>query len=264
MMDFRKYCELTGLGNLRKGDDRLKDFNRGFSGLGQKLSQYLNERRPNFVGPDDHVDSMLTYDAKARFYDTFMSQTRNIGESYVMGQLVSDFVGRRDRPSKNVIDFGCGTGIVTCYVAANNPKTKFYGIDFSSEMIKYANEKKERLGIDNVDFILSDNSRTPFPQGSMDVAYQTRPAWHGNLEDLDNEMYRVLANEGLQMTLQKITKNERSKKYHGVKDGKWHQAEYGGSNLYSKVAFMARRSYLMKGREDSVLLFVGLKSNETN
>lgn len=56
--------------------------------------------------------------------------------------------------NQNVVDFACGNGLLMELVA---PKVKSYiGIDFSELFIKAAKEKKEKLSINNADFICSD------------------------------------------------------------------------------------------------------------
>lgn len=54
-----------------------------------------------------------------------------------------------------ILDFGCGPGIITCYIARIMPRCQIVGVDESDNAIKVANEIKERLKLKNVSFLNS-------------------------------------------------------------------------------------------------------------
>lgn len=55
-----------------------------------------------------------------------------------------------------VCDIGCGNGRTIFELAKNNPKSVFYGVDSSENMIKVANNRKKELSLDNVFFSVFD------------------------------------------------------------------------------------------------------------
>lgn len=61
-----------------------------------------------------------------------------------------------DDYSDNVLEASCGNGLLLCFIAHTNPDKHFTGIDFEEEKIKAANAYKETLGLENVEFLVSD------------------------------------------------------------------------------------------------------------
>jgi trans-aconitate methyltransferase len=57
---------------------------------------------------------------------------------------------------QNVLDFGCGDGRHAITMGTRFPTIHVDGLDASIELIKLANEKKHKLGISNVDFLVED------------------------------------------------------------------------------------------------------------
>ena len=55
-----------------------------------------------------------------------------------------------------VCDMGCGNGHTLLYLASKKKKSIFYGVDFAENMIKVANETKEKEGRSNAHFFVCD------------------------------------------------------------------------------------------------------------
>ncbi|MBI4894533.1 MAG: methyltransferase domain-containing protein [Candidatus Aenigmarchaeota archaeon] len=255
-MDFIEYFRLLKPERMEKND--IVKLNEEFRKANEKdIPDYVRENSKNFPEPNGHVKSMLVFDAKARFYDIHFSQRKLLLESYAMAETLNEFV-RRD-VSGRVADVSCGTGTILCYLALENPKLSFIGLDFSKGMIGYAKEKKKRLGIKNVDFVISENQKTPLPDESVDLVYDTRPDWYGSLAGLQMEMHRILKTDGLYMSARHITKNERSKRFHGVKDYDWFAPSYTGAELYPKTGSMIKKTYADRGRENAILVTAAIK-----
>ena len=53
----------------------------------------------------------------------------------------------------NILDIGCGNGIITCFIAKVFPERKVTGVDRSHNSITVANELKAKLNLENVTFI---------------------------------------------------------------------------------------------------------------
>ena len=58
--------------------------------------------------------------------------------------------------SDNVLEASCGRGLLLCFIAHINPDKQFTGIDFEEEKIAAANAFKAALGLENVEFLVSD------------------------------------------------------------------------------------------------------------
>ena len=79
----------------------------------------------------ENMDRM--YRHQRYFYDA----TRKF---YLFGR--DKLIARMDvQPGENVLEVGCGTGRNLVILAKNSPKTNFYGLDASSEMLKTAQAK---------------------------------------------------------------------------------------------------------------------------
>ncbi|MBS3768800.1 MAG: ubiquinone/menaquinone biosynthesis methyltransferase [Bacteroidales bacterium] len=70
---------------------------------------------------------------------------------------------------REVMDVGTGTGDMAVRVARRLSDTRVIGYDFSSSMLKIAQKKAERYGLDNVEFIEGDAASMPFESERFDV-----------------------------------------------------------------------------------------------
>lgn len=55
-----------------------------------------------------------------------------------------------------ILDIGTGTGAIAISLAYNLKKSQVHALDISKEAIELAKENKKKIGVDNVDFFLSD------------------------------------------------------------------------------------------------------------
>jgi SAM-dependent methyltransferase len=81
---------------------------------------------------------------------------------------VEDLSGKK----LNALDVGCGDGIFAFKVAGRFKK--IFGLDSSKELLKIAKQKCKEFNIDNIKFVYSDASKTPFNNGSFDVIFNRR------------------------------------------------------------------------------------------
>ena len=70
-------------------------------------------------------------------------------------------------PDQQVLDMGCGTGIISIGIAPY--VNRVIATDLSSEMISVAKGKARNQSITNVDFRVGDSYALPFPDESFDV-----------------------------------------------------------------------------------------------
>lgn len=90
----------------------------------------------------ENMDRMYRY--QRYFYDA----TRKY---YLLGRdrLISEM---NIKEGENVLEIGCGTGRNLIILARKHPKTNFFGLDASAEMLKSAQRKIDRLKIENIHF----------------------------------------------------------------------------------------------------------------
>lgn len=150
-------------------------------------------RKPSLVTP--------MFDLVAPRYDQF---TRRF--SFGMDRRWKQRLVRRvilDAPRNGrVIDVACGTGDLAFAVAAARTDLCVTGVDASSEMLRRAEERRQRLGAHNVNLVAGDLGRLGLPDASADVvtagyAIRNAPSWEGAV----GELARVLRPDGRLYTL---------------------------------------------------------------
>jgi arsenite methyltransferase len=73
-------------------------------------------------------------------------------------------------PGETVLDLGSGGGIDVLLSARRvGPTGKAYGLDMTDEMLRLANENKQKSGIENVEFLKGEIEKIPLPDNSVDV-----------------------------------------------------------------------------------------------
>ncbi|MGE5543845.1 MAG: arsenite methyltransferase [Bacillota bacterium] len=93
-----------------------------------------------------------------------------------------------------VLDLGSGGGIDALIASQYVGKTgKVYGLDMTDEMLELANANKERMGVENVEFLKGYMEEIPLADASVDVVVSNCVV---NLSDdkeaVMREIYRVL------------------------------------------------------------------------
>ena len=91
-----------------------------------------------------------------------------------------------------ILDVGCGVGLTACYIAKEYG-CKLIAIDISEEMIKRAEERAKRRGIeDKVEFKVADAQALPFEDDLFDVVIsESVNAFIENKQKAINEYKRV-------------------------------------------------------------------------
>jgi ubiquinone/menaquinone biosynthesis C-methylase UbiE len=70
-----------------------------------------------------------------------------------------------------VLEAGCGIGVKTVTLAANNPAAKFLSIDISEESLQEARRRVQSKGLTNVEFQQADVFNLPFAEESFDYIF---------------------------------------------------------------------------------------------
>lgn len=137
-----------------------------------------------------------TLDTHAKYYDISMKmQMLGKNDCFRKMEVEHSHVKKGDK----VLDFGCGTGMLTTYLADVIGKNGYIvGVDVGAEMLRIAKQKFS--GKKNAKFVLINNSeKLPFKSDYFDVV-TTSLVMHLLTEEQKKaafrEMYRVLKKKG--------------------------------------------------------------------
>jgi len=115
--------------------------------------------------------------------------------------LEIDAIGKHIRTGDIVLDVGCANGFASFRQLENNKIAKIYGIDFAENMIKYANQVREKYPEkDRIKFRKGDIREIDFEDNIFDLVYTTRviinlPNWEDQKKAI-NECLRVTKKGG--------------------------------------------------------------------
>jgi SAM-dependent methyltransferase len=136
----------------------------------------------------------------AEFWDdeapTFDEQSdHGLTDPAVRGAWAGLLLPLMPSPTARVADLGCGTGSLGLLLAEAGHRVS--GLDISPAMVNRAREKLAASGYD-VDIILGDAARPPWPRSSFDVVLTRHVLWA--MTDPDSAVMRwvdLLAPEGI-------------------------------------------------------------------
>ena len=139
-----------------------------------------------------------TYQETADIYDSGVSE--RLGKSRWGIETLTRLLLRDMEFNENpmVLDLACGTGLSTFQLVDwLDGVGRFHGLDFSSEMIRKAEENASLLGY-SVDFLVGDAEKLDYPDDSFDaiisnMSFQMFPDKLSVLK----EAYRVLKPDGM-------------------------------------------------------------------
>ena len=112
-----------------------------------------------------------------------VKRLRLLHEVYGPGtEVLFHRVGLRD--GLRVVEIGCGSGNIACWVAQQvGPSGSVMAIDFSPDQIEQARHQAQRRNVRNIDFQVANAYSPRLPEGSFDLVYcrlvlshLTRPA----------------------------------------------------------------------------------------
>ena len=121
----------------------------------------------------------MSKEAKKRVYDTYQetADVYDLGVSERLGksrwgiETLTRLLLRDMKFNENskVLDLACGTGLSTFQLVDwLDGVGEFHGLDFSSEMIRKAEENASLLGY-SVDFLVGDAEKLDYPDDSFDA-----------------------------------------------------------------------------------------------
>ena len=102
----------------------------------------------------------------ALIYD-YVQPFVTFGQELKINSAVSVILGEELENSSNILDIGCGTGLMTSEIAGQNSSWIVTGIDASFSMIKYAEKKRSS---ENCIFQQALGENLPFDESTVDAA----------------------------------------------------------------------------------------------
>lgn len=76
------------------------------------------------------------------------------------------------QPGMRVVEIGCGSGNMTCWLAERvGPTGRVTGVDASAESLEQARKQAQARGLENVHFVCDDVNQLSLPRASADLAY---------------------------------------------------------------------------------------------
>lgn len=115
-----------------------------------ELATFLNSRA---LGQNSDNDSFYRLKNKTLAGSLCVSAAFDSGLFRHIGNMLVD---NSEYLKGTVLDIGCDCGIVTCFMASENPDTKFVGIDKNELAINNATELAKKLELTNVEFVCAD------------------------------------------------------------------------------------------------------------
>lgn len=144
---------------------------------------------------------------KRKFFDSHAKEwdrKNHLGNLQKLKELVSIF---KIKKGANVLDIGCGTGVLLPYLSKNVGKNgKLFALDFCWEMIKKA--KGKRIG-KNLLYVNANAEDLPLAEDAFDyiICFATFPHLNKKLKSL-KEMQRVLKPKGKVFISHLASRNE--------------------------------------------------------
>lgn len=178
---------------IKKIDDRqlLAGLEKKFGSEGRRIYQQFDEFSPAGIteeeleqrlkAKDDPFNQTELYDFENASLDAGMLFT-----AYADADVISSFsqwlYNNQSFLGKNILEVGCGNGILTAFLARLCPQAHITAVDRSANSIAVAQQVKARLKLENVDFLVCDVKDLPAAAYDTVISLRTlhentQPLW---------------------------------------------------------------------------------------
>jgi ubiquinone/menaquinone biosynthesis C-methylase UbiE len=128
----------------------------------RKKQLFCRSNKPGHIHSRENMEPQRFWDKIASKYDK-----QALGKYQETYQETISISKKYLKPTDNLLDFACGTGITT--IEAAKSVQQVMAIDLSGEMIRVAREKATSSGIDNITFKIATIEDTELINNSFDV-----------------------------------------------------------------------------------------------
>ena len=146
-----EYMKTVGLKYIKNAQDFIAGLAyRTDKKYAQEVADLLNARAEGAPTDNNKFYALKNESLKASVY---ISAAFDGGVFRHIGNMVID---NAELLKGRVLDLGCDCGIVTCFMAQQNPDTHFVGVDINEKAVENAKALAESLGVTNAQFICCD------------------------------------------------------------------------------------------------------------
>lgn len=124
-----------------------------------------------------------SFSKSAKTYDKYADIQKTMAEKLVF-QISGNY--------KNILDVGCGTGLLEEFLIKKYPYSEITGIDIASQMVEIASKK-----FDNIKFLLADGESLPFSDSEFDLVVSSASIQWMDTQKVFSEAHRVLKPKGM-------------------------------------------------------------------
>ena len=128
-----------------------------------------------------------SFSSKAESYDAYAKIQKVVAERMIERLDVMNFT------PKNILDLGCGTGLLTSLLHKRYDDSRIISVDFSSEMLKTCFEKDVKSS-----FVCADIEYLPFKSMNFDLVISNFTLhWCQNLQKILLDVQNNLTDQGI-------------------------------------------------------------------
>lgn len=96
-------------------------------------------------------------------------------------------------PEGPVLDLACGSGLITCLIARQVHPRPVIGLDISLDMLRRADRRAKRMGLDNVTWMRGDAEALPFRDDTFNLVFNSNSLYFfPHPQQALHELFRVL------------------------------------------------------------------------
>ena len=163
---------------------------------------------------------------------------------------------------KKHLDFGCGRGELTDFMAKNKPKTQFTALDINKEKLKIAKKKNKRK---NITYQLASKIRGNFDSVTMIAVPHEIKALKKTLKEIHKHLnpdgkimiyeFRKTSKQTYRIFYKKLTKpSKKPFEQHYKEHNIWTMAEF--NQIMTKAGFSTIK---IKPDKDYFFTYIGIK-----
>jgi len=191
------------------------------------VSQYFESNGQQSVNKEDVARS---FSQAAATYDQVAALQRQVAES-LLNRIP-------DRAFTNIVDLGCGTGVVAAQLAQRAGTERVFGLDIAEGMLEFSRQQYPQPSLQ---WCGADAENLPLQNDSVDLVFSSLAVqWCADFQQVCNEILRVLKPGGycLLATLGPETLHELRSAWQQV-DGYVHVNRFIGVERVTKAAMKA-------------------------